>query len=69
MADEVKKKAHYTSTAAKYRYNQKTYAQVTCLLPKQLVADFKAKCKEKGDTQAQIIRSAIEAYLKANEVK
>lgn len=69
MAEEPKKKGHYTSTAAKLRYNRKAYSQVTCLLPKQLVSDFKAKCKENGDVQARIIRRALEDYLKSDMVK
>lgn len=60
---------HHTSTAVKYRYNRKMYTQIGCLLPKQLVADFKARCKENNDTQAQIIRKAIEDYLKPDEMK
>ena len=65
----TEKRSHPTSTAAKYRYNKKMYTQVSCLLPKQLVADFKARCKENGDAQARIIRKAIEDYLKTDEVK
>lgn len=67
MSEEPKKRSHYTSTAAKYRYNSKTYSQIGCLLPKQLVADFKAKCKRNGDAQAQILRRAVEEYLKEDE--
>lgn len=62
MADEPKKK-HHTSTAVKLRYNRKMYSQISCLLPKQLVADFKAACKERGDPQARIIRRALEDYI------
>lgn len=63
------KKKHTTSTAVKYRYNQKTYSQIACLLPKQLVADFKAKCKENGEPQARVIRRALEEYLKSDDMK
>lgn len=68
MADEPKKK-HHTSTAVKLRYNRKMYSQISCLLPKQLVADFKATCKEHGDPQAQVIRRALEEYIKSKAEK
>ena len=45
------------------RYQHKVYAKVAYSLPKQLVADFKAKCKAEGISQASIIRNAIENYL------
>lgn len=51
------------TTEVKRRYNSKVYSVVSYSLPKQLVADFKAKCKAEGISQASIIRSAIENYL------
>ena len=53
-----------TSWQVKQRYNNKMYKRVNADLPKDLVDAFKAKCKETGDSQAQIIKSAIEEYLK-----
>ena len=45
------------------RYQDKVYTKVAYSLPKQLAADFKAKCKAEGISQASIIKSAIENYL------
>ena len=52
-----------TSTAVKRRYNEKTYTMLAAQLPKQLVAEFKEKCKSEGVSQASIIKSAIQQYL------
>lgn len=52
-----------TSSAVKDRYNSKVYDIVSARLPKELVAQFKAKCAAEGMSQAQIIREAIETYL------
>ena len=53
-----------TSSEVKNRYNAKNYDRIGVLLPKELVAAFKAKCIEKGIPQAQVIRRAIEDFLK-----
>jgi len=47
----------------KARYNKKVYSRIAYQLPKELVAEFKAKCKEEGVSQAQVIKEAIEAFL------
>ena len=52
-----------TSSEVKRRYNDKTYSRIVVDLPKEFVADFKQQCKERGDSQASIIKAAIEAYL------
>lgn len=52
-----------TSSAVKRRYNAKVYDAVRATLPKELVAQFKAKCVEKGISQAQVVKKAIEAFL------
>ena len=52
-----------TSTAAKRRYNEKTYTMLAAQLPKELVAEFKEKCKRQGVSQASIIKVAVENYL------
>lgn len=52
-----------TSWKVKDRYNRKVYGQIYCLLPKDLVADFKEKCREEGTSQASVIKEAIEKYL------
>ncbi|MBE6530040.1 MAG: CopG family transcriptional regulator [Ruminococcaceae bacterium] len=33
------------------------------MLPKDLVAQFKEKCKETGVSQAQVVKKAIETFL------
>ena len=57
-----KRKTH-TSTAVKRRYNEKTYTLITANIPKELAAAFKAKCAEKGVSQASVVKAAIERFL------
>lgn len=52
-----------TSTEVKRRYNDKVYSRIGYALPKDLVAQFKEKCEEKGISQASVIRAAIEKFL------
>ena len=52
-----------TSSAVKRRYNARVYDSVRATLPKELVAQFKTKCVEKGISQAQVVKKAIEAFL------
>jgi len=52
-----------TSTAVKRRYNEKTYALLAARLPKQLVAEFKERCRKNGVSQASILKLAIEDYI------
>ncbi len=63
MEPTQKRKAK-TSSAVKNRYNAKVYGTVAVMLPKELVVTFKAKCAEVGVSQAQVIKAAIEEYLK-----
>ena len=60
---EEKKRQTHTSTEVKARYNAKVYSGVYYQLPKQLVADFKAKCREKGVSQAEVVKEAIIKFL------
>lgn len=53
-----------TSWQVKKRYNEKVYGRIAVDLPKQLVQDFKEKCKAEGISQAEVIRTAIERWLK-----
>ena len=53
-----------TSTMVKRRYNSKVYSKIQAELPKDTVAAFRAKCKEKGVPQAQILLDAIEKFLR-----
>lgn len=62
MADE-KRKTH-TSSAVKQRYNEKVYDNISARVPKELAAAFKEKCAAEGISQAQIIKKAMEDFLK-----
>lgn len=61
MAQEKRKTR--TSCAVKNRYADKVYGTVLIKVDKALVEQFKAKCKEKGVSQAQILKKAMEDYL------
>lgn len=61
---ETKRKTK-TSSAVKQRYNEKVYDNISARVPKDLAAAFKKKCVEEGIPQAQIIKQAIEDFLKA----
>lgn len=63
MSEETKKPR--TSSAVKRKYNSKVYATVTAQLPKELVAEFKAKCARDGVSQASVIKDAIEMFLQS----
>lgn len=60
---EAKRKT-VTSSAVKQRYNEKVYDNVSARVPKELAAAFKEKCAAEGISQAQIIKKAIEDFLK-----
>lgn len=60
---EQKRKTH-TSNEVKRRYNNKVYATVSAELPKELVAQFKELCKAQGVSQASVIKSALEEFVK-----
>ena len=59
----IEKRKTKTATAVKTRYNNKVYDVISVRLPKDLVAEFKEKCTEKGIPQAQVIRAAVESFL------
>lgn len=61
--DGTPKRKTKTSTAVKNRYNAKTYDTVRASIPKDLAAAFKAACIERGVSQAQVIKAAVEAFL------
>lgn len=52
-----------TSTATKRRYNDKVYSKIQAELPKDTVAAFRAKCAERGVSQAGVILAGIERFL------
>lgn len=53
-----------TSTEVKTRYNKKTYDIIAVRVPKETAEAFKAKCAAEGISQAQVIKKAIEEFLK-----
>jgi len=61
--DEKKRKTK-TSSAVKQRYNEKVYSVVSTRVPKDLAASFREKCEQEGISQAQIIKSAMEDFIK-----
>lgn len=61
---ETPKRKTKTSSAVKNRYNKKTYTAVTAMVNKDIAAEFKAKCAAEDIPQSQIIKKAIEEYLK-----
>ena len=61
---ETKRKTK-TSTAVKRRYNEKTYTLISASVPKETAAAFKQKCAAEGVPQAQIIKKAIDEFLKS----
>lgn len=62
---EEKKRKTTTSTAVKARYNKKTYMAITAYVPKDLAIAFKEKCVTEGVPQAQIVKKAIEDFMKS----
>ena len=63
---ETKRKTK-TSSAVKQKYNQKKYDVISVRVPKDMAVTFKAKCNDTGIAQAQVIKNAIEAYLKKTD--
>ena len=61
---ETKKRKTTTSTAVKARYNAKVYDLISVRVPKEQAQAFKEKCATEGIPQAQIIKKAIEEFLK-----
>lgn len=59
----MEKRKTRTSTAVKQRYNEKVYDVISVRIPKELAAQFKEKCAERGDSQAGIIKQAIADYI------
>ncbi len=64
MPEEKRKTT--TSSAVKRRYNNKVYSTVQVQLPKELVAEFKELCKEKGVSQASVVKNALEQFINEN---
>lgn len=45
------------------KYDAEHYTMLSVRIPKELLRQFKEKCAASGDSQAKIIKEAIEAYL------
>ena len=61
---QVKKRKTTTSTEVKARYNKKVYDVISARIPKEMARAFREKCVKEGIPQAQIIKKAIEEFLK-----
>lgn len=62
----MEKRKTRTSSAVKNRYASKVYGTVLVKVDKNLVEAFKQKCKEKGVSQAQILKQAMERFIEKN---
>lgn len=63
-SEERQSRKTHTSTEVKRRYNEKTYTLISASIPKETAAAFKAKCVAEGIPQAQIIKKAVDDFLK-----
>ena len=63
QAHKDTKKRAKTSNDAKRRWINANYSTVKADIPKDLAERFRAATAERGDSQASIIKAAIEAYL------
>ncbi len=54
-----------TSTAVKAKYNRKVYDVISIRVPKEMAENFKKKCLETGEAQAQVIKRAISDYIES----
>lgn len=61
----TEKRKTRTSSAVKNRYNSRVYGSIIVRVPKEMAEAFKQKCAETGIPQAQIVKRAIEEFLKA----
>lgn len=62
--EQPKKRKTHTSSAVKNRYNRKAYTAIVANIPKAMGEAFKAKCLAEGIPQAQIVKKAVEEFLK-----
>ena len=56
-----KKRKIYPEVIAKYQ--KKAYDMISIRIPKEMAAQFKEKCAERGVSQAQVVKEAIKAFL------
>lgn len=52
--------------AANKRWDSENYIRISFGLPKELVEQFRTKCRTQGISQAGIIKDAIEKFLGDN---
>jgi predicted DNA-binding protein len=52
-----------TSTAVKRKWIEANYSTIRAAIPKETAEAFREKCKANGDSQAAIVKKAIEQYL------
>ena len=62
MEEKPKRKTR-TSAQVRDRYNNKVYTQLNIRVPKETAAKFKLRCDERGVSQAQIFKKAIDDFL------
>lgn len=55
-----------TSTAVKRRWNEQHYSRIGIIVPKELGTAFKERCKELDISQASVVRTIMEEYIKEN---
>ncbi len=60
---EAQKRKTKTSSAVKARYNKKNYCPIVAYVPIEKATAFKAKCAERGISQAQVVKKAIDDFL------
>ena len=57
------KKKTFTSTEVKRRYNEKVYSQISFSAPKDLVEEFRKRCKEMEISQASVFKKFIADFV------
>lgn len=55
--------ARKRASLARKKYNKAHYTGISILAPKELVADFRRKCRETGTSQASILKDAMQNFL------
>ena len=67
QAHKDTKKRSKTSYEVKKRYEDKMYTMIAARVPKDLAEQFRTVTAERGDSQAAIIKKAIETYIAENK--
>lgn len=66
QAHKDTKKRSKTSNEVKRRYNEANYSVISVRIQKDITEQFRTVTAERGDSQAAIIKKAIEKYLEQN---